>query len=117
MNMRKVLFLFCIIGLLAIDTPPVIACECMLPPTAWVELHQADAVFIGRVVHIKRFEDPLAADPYSAVMEVKLKVRKGLKGVQSKEVVVRSASRGCGSFVFEKGREYLGSVDIVSGAR
>lgn len=40
-------------------------------------------------------------------MEVTLKVRKGLKGVQSKEVAVRSASRGCGRFVFEKGREYI----------
>lgn len=82
---------------------PAAACDCLPPGAPGEELQQADAVFTGRVVGIRR-----AGGPNSHQLRVDLTVRRSWKGVavEQMSVITENSGAACG-FDFHSGTEYL----------
>jgi len=108
-KMRKQLFTILLAGSFIFSHQTSSACDCVSSTRdAYEGLQRADAVFIGRVVNSRMIEVSDSVD-HPLELQVNIKVEKVLKGIKSKEVILRTGpglGGDCG-FKFQKGKEYL----------
>lgn len=102
MNLRLIVFLFTVLFLIDIG----LACSCIMPATPQESLQDSPAVFMGTVVDI--YEPTLLDSTASENVRVTFNVSKAWKGIETKEVTVRTAysSASCG-YEFEEGKDYI----------
>ncbi|MCA1594745.1 MAG: hypothetical protein LC754_19380 [Acidobacteria bacterium] len=109
--MKKLFSAVCFLAICMFGVQNASACECNpIAITAWGELQASDVVFTGQVVDVREIQIPFDnAGRYTIELEVKFRVKKNLKGIEGKEVVLRSNpgfGGDCG-IRFKKGEKYL----------
>ena len=92
-------------GLALFSAAAAHACSCLPPAPAVEELKRSRAVFIGRVIEIKRRKE---TDDLFRSVEVVFEVTKVWKGIAARNITVYTSpdSAACG-FNFKKGESYL----------
>jgi predicted transcriptional regulator of viral defense system len=109
--MKRVVILTCFIALALASSGRVYACDCVeYSLDAFTEFEKSEAVFIGRVIEAKEVKVPTGKSDgsFDYQMEVRLKVERGLKGIEGTEAILYTGSRCCEcGFGFSENEKYL----------
>ena len=104
--MRKAItFSLALIGWMLLSAPLALGCDCNPPPGVVQSLEKAKAVFVGKVISVKKTDKNC---PALCQVNVLFEVEESWKGVDEKRVVV-STGHGFGDcgVGFKRGRRYL----------
>lgn len=108
MSNTKAIFIFMLIGMMIIPISytPAFACSCTEPPPPAEAFEDADVVFSGKAVEIKKETSNQVSS--ASPMPVKFDVQRVWKGTAEKTITISTAlsSASCG-YEFEYGKTYL----------
>jgi hypothetical protein len=106
--MKRILFGLFLISISIVGIGEASAqCTCIRTyPTAFDELKDSEAVFIGEVLNVETIERPYKHRPDAYDLEIKFKVKKVWRKDIDQQIALRFLVDGCISS-FDKGAEYL----------